>query len=352
MLSVGYNSSGVPLPGYGLGREPIANIGFMVTQELPYPGKRRLMSDVASKEAGAELQQYRMTERALIARIKIAFHRLNHAYEAIDVMRRSQDLLTKFIQLAEVRYSVGKAMQQDIFKAQTQLALMQTRIVKMQQDIGMASSEINAMLHRPVDSPLAEPTHDAPRPLNLTLEQLIAGAEATSPAIAREQNMTEARQLQVSLARKNFYPDFAVSGGYFNMGSMPDMYQFRLDIKLPAWRTKQQAALAEQVHSLQQARRSYEAMAHETRYRINESFLISQTSWRLMQLYTDSVIPQSNLSAQSALASYEAGTGDSMPVLMNLMTSVEQEERYHEEMLNYFTALVRLEELTGLEIAQ
>jgi hypothetical protein len=41
-----------------------------------------------------------------------------------------------------------------------------------------------------------------------------------------------------------------------------------------------------------------------------------------------------------------------MQVLMNLMTGVEQEERYHEEMLNYFIALVRLEEITGLEIAQ
>jgi outer membrane protein TolC len=324
----------------------------MVTQELPFPGKRRLMSSVSYKEAGAELQQYRLTERAIISRIKSALHRLNHAYEAIDVMRRSQELLAKFIQLAEVRYTVGKAMQQDIFKAQTQLALMQTRIVRMQQDGDMATSEINALLHRPVDAALARPDHDPPRPLGLTLEQLLASAEDNSPAIAREQNMAEARQMKVSLSRKNFYPDFAVSGGYYYMGSMPDMYQFRFDIKLPAWRSKQQAALAEQVHALQQARHSYEAMAHETRWRVNELYLGAKAAWRLMELYTDSVIPQANLGAQSALASYESGTGESMQVLMNLMTSVEQEERYHEEMLNYFIALVRLEEITGLEIAQ
>lgn len=40
MVSAGYNASGNPLPGAGLGNEPTANIGVMVSQELPYPGKR------------------------------------------------------------------------------------------------------------------------------------------------------------------------------------------------------------------------------------------------------------------------------------------------------------------------
>lgn len=352
MISAGYKSSGSPLPGAGIGREPVANAGVMVTQELPYPGKRRLMSAAAGKEAGAALEQYRMTERSIVARIKTAFHRLNHAYEAIDVMREGRELLTHLIKLTEVRYSVGKAMQQDIFKTQAQLALMETRIVRMQQDLAMASSELNSLVHRRVGTPLERPDHDTPRPLVPTLEELIAAAEVHSPAIVREQRMTEARQLQVELARKNFYPDFAVSGGYYNMGSMPDMYEFRVDVKLPVWRSKQRAALAEQRHSLDAARSSYDAMAQETRQRVNELYLAAQASWRLMELYTDSVIPAAALSAQSAMASYEAGTGESREVLMNLMSRTEQEERYHEEMLNYFTALVRLEELTGLEIAQ
>src|SRR3990172_10961152 len=51
MVSAGYNSSGRPWPGAGLGTEPTANIGFMVTQELPYPGKRDLRASIASREA-------------------------------------------------------------------------------------------------------------------------------------------------------------------------------------------------------------------------------------------------------------------------------------------------------------
>ena len=46
MVSAGYNASGNRWPGAGLGTEPTANIGFMVSQELPYPGKRDLRASI------------------------------------------------------------------------------------------------------------------------------------------------------------------------------------------------------------------------------------------------------------------------------------------------------------------
>ena len=86
MVSVGWNSSGNPLPGAGLGVEPVANVGLMATQELPYPGKLRLRSDIASKEAGAEAQQYRAAQLNLISRVKQAFYRLQHAEVMLGII--------------------------------------------------------------------------------------------------------------------------------------------------------------------------------------------------------------------------------------------------------------------------
>src|SRR4051794_417023 len=41
VFSPGWNSNGNPLPGAGLGTNPTSNIGFSITQEIPYPGKQR-----------------------------------------------------------------------------------------------------------------------------------------------------------------------------------------------------------------------------------------------------------------------------------------------------------------------
>src|SRR5262245_50805582 len=58
MLSLGYASVGGPLPGQGLGTEPVANIGFMASQTLPGAGKRDLRSRIALKDADAMTQEY------------------------------------------------------------------------------------------------------------------------------------------------------------------------------------------------------------------------------------------------------------------------------------------------------
>src|SRR5215475_3841705 len=58
MVSLGYASNGWPYPGAGLGSDVTSNIGMMVSQEIPFPGKRQLRGEIAAKEAGAEFEQY------------------------------------------------------------------------------------------------------------------------------------------------------------------------------------------------------------------------------------------------------------------------------------------------------
>ncbi len=41
--------------------------------------------------------------------------------------------------------------------------------------------------------------------------------------------MTERAELAVNLARKDYFMDYALSGGYYNQGGMPPMYSFRAD---------------------------------------------------------------------------------------------------------------------------
>lgn len=63
MISLGYNSVGNPLPGAGLGSQVLSNIGVMISQQVPFPGKLKLKGEMASKEAQAEFQQYQQCKR-------------------------------------------------------------------------------------------------------------------------------------------------------------------------------------------------------------------------------------------------------------------------------------------------
>jgi len=348
LLSAGYTSAGKPWPLAGIGIEPTANAGLMVSQEFPFPGKRKLRGDLASKQAEVELLAYEQVRLSVVSRLKQAYHRLWYAHQITEILRRNCGLLDEYLRVAEARYSVGKAAQQDIFKAQAARSILEARLIRAGQERRTREAEINTLLGRAPRRALGTPPQLPPGSLTVTLDELVRRALQASPALTREQKMIEQAEVAVNLARKDSYPDYTFSAGYFNMGRMPDMYQFRLDFKLPAWSgRRQQAVVTEQVMNLGQARRNWEAAGQGLRYRIEEEYLMAQTSERLMHLYGDTVLPLARLALDSALASYETGAVDFLTVLTNFTVVLDYEVSYQEEMLNFHLALVRLEELTA-----
>jgi outer membrane protein TolC len=348
MISLGYVSVGIPLPGAGLGSQVLSNIGVMYSQELPYPGKLKLRGEIASKEADAAFQQYQAVQLAVISRLKQAYYRLQYTYGAADLLVHNRDLLNKLVSVTEARYSVGKAAQQDVFKAQTQVSILETRLLKLEQERISSEAEINSVLNRRLGNPVGRPENVKPKELTAKLEEFYAAAAQNSPMLRREQKMIERSELAVNSARKEYYPDVTLSGGYFNQGSMSPMYQFQASFKVPIyfWR-KQRAGVNEQSSLLSQARHTYEAMDQSLHYRIKDDFTMAQASLRLMKLYTQTVVPQGNLALESSLSTYETGAVDFLSVLTNFTTVLDYEMNYYDEALNYMLALSRLEEITG-----
>ncbi len=348
MISLGYNSVGNPLPGAGLGNQVLANVGVMVSQEVPFPGKLKLKGDMAFKEAQAESQQYQAVQLAVISRLKQAYYRLQYAYAATDLLVHDRDLLERLLQVTEDRYSAGRAAQQDVFKAQTQTSILETRLVKLEQERNSRGAEINSILNRAAGTPVGRPEDVKPKELTATLEELLAAARRNSPMLGRDQKMIERSELAVNMARKEYYPDVTLNAGYYNMGSMPPMYEVRADFQVPIyfWR-KQRAGVTEQVSNLSEARRTYEATDQSLRYQIQDDFLMAQASARLMKLYKQNVVPQGNLALESSLSTYETGSVDFLSVLSNFSMVLDYELNYYDEALNYELALSRLEEMTG-----
>lgn len=351
MVSVGYASSGGPFPGQGLGTSPTSNIGVMVSQELPAPGKRTLRGNIAAKDADAEFQQYLALQLTIRSRVIQAYHRLHHAYAAFEIVTSGKDLLTTVLRVSEARYAAGKAPQQDILKAQTQLSILETRLIQLQQDRATTEAELNSLLNRPPGAPLAQPADLEPSPLPMSVDELLKAASQQAPDLRRGHTMIERGELAVNLARRDFRSDYTVSAGYFNMGGMPAMYEFRLEIPIHLHTAqKQKPALTEQVNLLSEARRNLEAAGQSLQFRVREQYLAAQTSWKLMLLYADTILPQSGLTIESSLAAYQTGAADLLSVLSNVTSKIDAEEKYHEQKMMYAVALARLEELTGVSL--
>ena len=347
-ITAGWISNGNPLPGAGLGVEPTSNIGFQIAQELPYPGKRTIKGGIARKEADSEAQVYRARELSLIAQLKTAFYELSFLYEAQDILRRNQSLLQQLLRVAEARYSVGKAMQQDLFKSQVEISILENKLVVLEQKKASTVAEINLLLNRSPSETLGRPEPTEALPDLGPLPSLQSQAETASPMLRAQQSVIDSKQLGVQMARREYYPDFDVMGGYYNQGSMKDMYEFKVQINVPIyfWR-KQRYALEESSLRLVEAQKTYRATDQMLSFRIRDRYLVAEASRKLMDLYSKRVVPQAQFALESSLASYETGGVDFLTVLSNISSILENEMNYYEQRAEYLKALAALEELVA-----
>jgi outer membrane protein, heavy metal efflux system len=349
MVSLASNSVKYPYPGAGLGREVIANIGVMAAQMVPAPGKLKLRGDIAYKDAEMELAQFHAVELAVAGRVKQAYIKLAYAQTAARILEKNRDLMQQLSRVTEARYTVGKAAQQDLFKAQTQISVMLAKLARMEQEARSARFEIGALLARPFTGDAAELKAF---PFVESVDELVQAAESDSPMLARERKAIQKTEVAVNLARKDYYPDYTFSAGYYNMGLMPPMFMLRADITVPAFYfRKQRPAVAEAVTNVRQARRAYEAVDQSLRQRIQDDFLAASTAARLLRLYSDTVIPQAGLALESSLASYETGAVDFLSVLSNFTSVLEFEMNYAEEVRNLHASAARIEEMTGRNLS-
>jgi outer membrane protein TolC len=347
-ITVGWISNGYPLPGAGLGVEPTSNIGLQFAQEFPYPGKRTLKGGMARKEADSEGQMFRARELGLMAQLKSAFHELRFVYQALEILRRNQAVLQRLAKVAEARYSVGKAMQQDLIKSQVEISILENRLVLLEQRRASLTAEIVTLLNRPAGDRLGRPGPVEKMPDLPPLEALQKQAGQASPMLRAQQAIIDSRQLGVQMARKEYYPDFDIMAGYYNQGSLKDMWEMKVQVNVPIyfWR-KQRYGLEESTLRVVEAQRAYRSTEQMLAFRIQDRFQVADASRKLMDLYAKRIVPQSQFALESSLSSYETGAVDFLTVLSNFNTILEYEMSYYEQQAEYLKAVANLEELVA-----
>jgi len=348
MMSPSYNSSGRPWPGAGLGTEVTSNIGLMVSQEIPFPGKLSLQGQIASAEADAELWRYEEVRREAVAEMKTAYYDLFLAEKLTEVVEKSKALLQQFVEISESVYKVGKGAQQDVLKAQVEVSRLLDRLTVLRSERESAQVRINTLLYRPPDTPVEVPSEISRPKLACTLDQLYQKAEENNPRVRMNRKEIERDEYGVALAKKSFYPDFEAQFSYFNRTDLPEMYGLMFKAKVPLyfWR-KQRPELESATSSLMEQRRLYESTLSNLYFKLKDPFLKATTDANLLELYGNAIVPQSTLALESSISSYRVGTVDFLSLLSNWQTVLEYEMKYYEVLADNYRAFVTLESLTG-----
>jgi outer membrane protein TolC len=248
---------------------------------------------------------------------------------------------------------VGKAAQQDVLRAQLEVTRLSQRAAMLNQQRRTLEAQLNSLRNIPIDSPVGAPSAVQPSAFVYTQDQLQVAAQANYPVLKQRKTMVDQNRLSVDLARKEVRPDFSVGYAYMQRDGMPDMFGITLSTSLPIFRRrKQDMAIAEAAANLESARQMQANALTVLRYQVQQDFLEVQATEQLLKLYSQGIAPQSSLTLESSITSYETGGVDFLNVLSNFLTVIDSELDYQLQVSNHEKALARLEEVTGLNLIQ
>jgi len=351
MLSYGY-AGNAPLPPFDIQKgDPASARTLSFTQEVPYPGKLAIKGKMANVAAEAEWWNYEQVRLNVVAEVKDAYFDLYYIHKAIETITKNKELLEKFVKIAEASYSVGKGIQQDVLKAQVEVSKLIDQLTVLEQRQQTAEARLNSLIFRDPETPVGKPEEIKPSDFTYNLTGLREMALTNYPLLKAQRRRIDREQYGVELAQKEFYPDFNVGFTYFNRPGLPEMYAVNVGVKIPLyfWQ-KQRPAVAEAAASAATEKQRLENTTTLLFFRIKDRYLAATTAQRLVKLYGTTIIPQSSLSLESAISGYEVGKVDFLTLLDNLVTLLNYELSYFEQLSNQEKAIAALEPFVGINL--
>ncbi len=288
-----------------LGSMPMTTLGVMVSQELPYSGKRDLRAALATAEARQLEPSLTRVRLSIEASVKRAYYALLLARELQALTDEQRTVWKQVENVVRLRYAIGQGAQPDVLRTQTELARVEQRAIEQATEVRIRLAELNQLRSRPADTPIVTSSRLSLRSLEGSAEDAATRAIAISPELEVVRRSIDTDRAALDVARKAFKPDFSVQGGYMNRGGLDPMWVAGVGVSWPISKKARASAVAEAELRGRRDGHEQDALALRLAYQTQERFLRAQSAEQIIALYDRSVIVQDELTLQSTIANYQ-----------------------------------------------
>ena len=346
------NTSKAPFRYDNIGSGPMNQVQFALGQRVPFPGKLKLKGRVEKSELENINYDFELNKLKLISRLKKAYYNLFFTSRALEITEEIKLLLEQIEKTVKAKYEVGSGNQHDLLKVQLEISSLLEKIVTFKKDRESFVAEINSIAIRPQGTEIGEIEEVAKKALNYDLTKLIELSKAQYPFLLGQKALIEKGQYSVKLAKKEYYPDFSVTGGYgLRTDRFPDMYTVQFSSSIPLYfRTKQKKQVEDAVASLKAEEERYHSIIVEAEYRIKDLFIQLEKHDELIDLLNTGIIPQARLAVDASIAAYKVDKSDFLNLLDNIRALLNFQIEYYDHLTKYQKAIAELEPLVGREL--
>jgi len=323
---------------------------FSLSQMFPFPGKRALKGEMATRDAEGMMAMADSMKLNTVVRVRELYYDLFLAYTNIDLLTDLAALFSRVEDAALARYATGMAPQQEVLMAQTEKYMILEREEMERQKIRSIEAMLNAAVGRDTSAALGRPEKPPDAPYGYSLDELITAAYEKYPLIKFREKMVGSAEAKVKLAKKEYYPDVTVGTTYFaRPPQFPDMWNVTAQINIPLFtKTKQREGVLEAEAALLEARREIEAAKLMASSALRDNYAMLKSTENLMTLYKDGLIPKAYQDFELALAGYVTGKVEAVTAINRLKALIDYDFLYWRQFTDRQKAAARLDGLAAI----
>jgi outer membrane protein TolC len=335
---------------------------FSLSQEIMNPSKLKVMGKMAENDAYMSKAGWSDKQIEIYAQTKQAYYDYLYAKQALVIGKETQQLMGQLVNLAQVNYSTGMVPLQDTLKAQTEFSTMTSDLLNMASMEAVAKARINNLMGRAADTAYEVKEEFTAPPPNFDLAGLVKTAVAEKPSISGMQYGLAMAENGVTLAKKQQLPDYEVRLGYkrnrepmVERGEMGDImlgdrkptWKMEVMAMLPIWQGKNKAEVKAAQASLEASQAALQNMKNMTELDVQMTLTEAQAIWRQIELYKNTIIPQTEQTYQAAVVSYTNGKVDMMTLIESVNTLRNAKLGLYKAKIDYEKAIANLEKAVG-----
>ena len=330
-----------------------------ISQQLPFWGKRAVREKVALNEAESYKWAFEERKLELTKMVKENYYQLWAVNKMLVIIDKNLKILSNFLTINELKYSVGQGMQQDIYKAGLEKSKMLDMQITLKQQRKSLEANLNYLTYRSGNTPIGTVADFTLPRVTLSREQLNETALNNRPQVKNLTSLVNKAKSSRSLAKKEAYPDFNLSAEYMfrepiatGMATDPgyNMFSVGLSFNLPIQQQKRRAMVAESAFETTMATEELNALKNSISYTIDETLAQLDRRRQQVELYSGGIIPQSGQSLESALISYRVNKVDFLTLLDSRMNLFNYERELFESKAEYMMKIAQLEAMVGSEV--
>jgi len=352
-----YEAVNIPVGDFDFNSTPMSGNQLGLKQKLPFPGV------LSNREKAARAAASAATEGLADRRLRVAavvegrWAELGFAQRALEITDANIDLLRQLTEIAEIKYSVGSGLQQDVLRAQVELTRLLEERLRRMEAIRASESQLAAVLDLSPQT-LFPRTGDlgdeSPLP---EIAPLLGRLDDTSPLLhALAERVEETERLHRATELEG-YPDFDLGVGYrirqHALGDPvagDDFVSAGVTIRLPVNRGKWREKTAERAALVRRAEAAYRDGRARLRGAVRTTFAALERADAEVALLETGLVPQTRQSLDSSRSGYQVDKVDFLSLIDSQVRLLDAELSLVRAVADRRAAFAALESAIGKEL--